>query len=101
MKRHPKEGPLTMMGRTLDDNVKAAAEAVKSATPGSPRFETWYSKRRAEGSGVIVMLRERAMQMAEPLEAVVGLGKELLSAAAPSVEPAPRVHRRRRRSARR
>jgi hypothetical protein len=88
------------MGRTVDENVKTAAGALKSAAPSGPRFDSWYNTRREEGSGVIVMLRERAMQLTEPIEAAFGLGKELLSAASPS-PAAPRVHRRRRRAAHR
>lgn len=86
-------GLFSSIGRAVDDNMQAAAD-LGSGKMTRPQFDSWYAKRREEGTGMIVALRERAVQMAEPLEAAIGLGKGLLKSPPPA--PSGRGHARRR-----
>jgi hypothetical protein len=91
-KNKSEDGVFTSVGRAVDENLTMAI-ALRSGKLTRPQFDAWYSKRRAEGAGMIVTLRERASNMVQPLQAAVELGKELI------LEPAPRHAARRRRQA--
>ncbi|UPT72629.1 MAG: hypothetical protein M0D55_11760 [Elusimicrobiota bacterium] len=96
------EGMFATLGRAADESV-GIADAIRSGRLTRSQFDAWYARRRAEGSGIVVKLRERATEMSEPLGRAVGQAERLAMAVAPPMKRRRRAVRRRtgRRSTRR
>jgi len=90
-------GAFTALGRAADDTLDIAG-AIRSGRLTRRQFDEWMEKRRDEGQGLVITLRDKASGMLRPVEIAMARGEELLR----SVAPAPvsrRRHSRRRRIA--
>ena len=87
------EGIFAAMGRVADESIGIAA-AIGAGSMTREKFDAWYEKRRAEGTGIVVSLRERATNIAEPVGTVIVRGQEMMRAAMPRVSERPRRRRR-------
>lgn len=88
------EGIFATVGRAADESV-AIADAIRAGRLTRAQFDAWYNRRRSEGAGIVVRLRERAEEMGGPAATLARQGERF----AATVMPAPR--RRRRRAVRR
>ena len=88
-------GVFTVMGRAADESLEIAS-AIRAGRLTRNQFDAWYTKRRNEGEGLVITLREKASELVKPVEGIMTAGGELLRAAGPrTARPA-----RRRRTAR-
>ena len=89
-------GAFTALGRAADDTIEIAG-AIRSGRLTRHQFDEWMEKRRDEGEGLVITLREKTAGLMKPVEIAMARGEELLR----SVAPAPisrRRHSRRRRT---
>jgi hypothetical protein len=91
-------GVFAAMGRAVDESVDIAS-SIRSGSLTRRQFEKWYAKRRAEGAGFVVTMREKASGLAEPVEAAIVQGEELLRSVAPRAAERPKRRRPVRRAA--
>lgn len=91
------EGPkaFASLGRAVDKSL-GLAYAMRSGKLTRSQFEKWYKKRSDEGAQLIVKIRERTSEAAEP---VVKIGKSIVGSLVPPT-PAPRPRRSHRRNPR-
>ena len=89
-KREP-DGTFAAMGRAADESFENAL-AIRAGKLTRPQFEAWYMKRRAEGTGMVITLREKTTDLTKPVEAALKRGQDLLRSAAP--KRARRAHRK-------
>jgi hypothetical protein len=82
-------GPFEIAGKAMDESIGMAA-AVREGRLTRSQFDAWYSRRTAEGAGLVGSLRQSTMRLLEPIGSVLDQGRRALSPMA-----APRhVHRR-------
>ena len=93
-KREP-DGMFAAIGRAADESFEIA-EAIRGGRLTRPEFEAWYLKRRAEGTELVITLREKTVELTKPVQTALKHSVEVLRSAAP--RRARRSHRRNRRS---
>lgn len=94
MKKNEPDGVFAAMGRATDESLKVAS-ALGTGRLTRHQFGAWYEKRRSEGTGMVVSLREAASALAQPVETALAQGQELLRSAAPRTTARPARRRRR------
>ena len=90
-KKPETEGAFAAMGRAADESLEIAM-AIRGGRLTRPQFDAWYNRRRAEGRGLVITLREKTSDMTKPVETAIKQGEELLRAV-----PRARVRRSHRR----
>ncbi len=92
-RKHSSTGVFAAMGRAADESLEIA-EAIRAGKLTRSQFESWYTRRRAEGTGLVITLREKTADLAKPLEGALVRGEELIRSAGPKrVRRVHRVHR--------
>jgi hypothetical protein len=89
-------GAFTAFGRAADDTLEIAS-AIRAGRLTRHQFEDWLQRRREQGEGLVITLREKTANMAKPLELALERGEELLRSVAP--RPVARRRHARRRTA--
>jgi hypothetical protein len=93
MKDDDSDGAFAALGRAADESLEIAT-LIRAGTLTRQRFDAWYTKRRAEGTGLVITLRQKVTDLAAPFETVITQGEGMLSSAAPRPARHP-AHRRR------
>ena len=66
-------GAFTALGRAADDTLEIAS-AIRSGRLTRHQFEEWLEKRRGEGEGLVITLRDKASGMLKPVEIAITRG---------------------------